>query len=182
MPAACCLSAIAQNRSQCESSLSPHEPNIPARCGFFFDSAQIRRQCIVIGNAQFLVFESRAQRKGQFFFDWSGECDRFDLVPKPFDGSFRHLHSQACAIETPPFHLRQCEQAMQFKLLFGKGFVLQLNPHPIPNHVPNLFAHIENGQILFPSEIRAQIKRVRAARQIIKIFERVRVSQAAIIS
>src|SRR6185369_9274987 len=127
-------------------------------CDIFFQRTEVGAEIVIPDDTQTAIFEITSESEGEFFFYGRSEGDRLDLPAESFPGLLGQLHSHAGGVDARAFDLGEFEQAVEFEFDFGKGFVLKFDPAAVPHDIADLFADVDDAEIVFPRDINTDVE------------------------
>ena len=134
------------------------ETDVAAEADFLFHGAEIGAEVVVADDAEAFVFEVGAEAEGEFFFDRGGEGDGFDFPAEAMLGALGELDAHAGGVDAGAFELGKFEQRIEFALDFVEGFILEFEAEAIVGDVADLFADIEDAEIVLTRDINAEVE------------------------
>jgi hypothetical protein len=132
------------------------ETDFAGRCNFLSESAEVRAELFIGGDAEFAVLEFAAKGEGEFFFAGAGEGDRFDLPAEAVAGAFGELHAEARGVDAGAFELGEPEEGVKSLLDFGEGFAEELVAETIKNDAMDPLSDVDDTEVVFAGDIKAE--------------------------
>ncbi len=143
------------------------EANVARDRGLLFDAAQIGAEFGVGVNAKAAVFERPPEFKGKLRFDRGREGDGLGFPAEPFLRTFGQLHAQAGGVDAAAFYGWEREDAPEFILDLGEGFVLEFQTVTVPEDIADLLADIDHAEVFLAGDVDADVEAARSARMLV---------------
>ena len=136
------------------------EADVAGAGNFLFDAAQIGVEFGVGVDAEDAVLKGAAQFEGHGFLDSGVEGDGFDLPAELLFGFFSELHAHAGRINAAAPKIGKLEDGIESVFDLGESFVEQLDAEAIPDDVADLFANVDDGEVMFATKVDADVEGV----------------------
>ena len=134
------------------------EGEFAARSQFLFYGAEVSSEFVVDGDAEVAVFDFVAKGESELFFHRLSEIDGLDFPAEAFLGALGELVAEAGFVDAGAFEVGQREQRIELGLDLGVGLLLELEAEAVADGAVDLFADIDDAEVVVPGDIKTQIE------------------------